>query len=158
MTSTGSAQEVLPRGVKLISVWFIIFGALSWFLGARAILLLAFPAAVPEILGSDPYIANFGLSFGSSVGVDLSGDALIFCGLGVLNTAAMVGMLRLRGWARWLAIGLVAPGVILFPLGLSPSPVLFMAGGLMIWYLLFSDKGKRAFGALLPEPTLKESI
>ncbi len=105
MTSTGSRQRVLPRGVKLISVWFIIFGALSWAIGARAILLFAFPAVVPEMLGSGPYIANFGVSFGSSVGVDLAGEAFFWCVLGALNTAAMLGVLRLRGWARWLAMG-----------------------------------------------------
>ena len=152
MTSTGSAQRVLPKGVKLILIWFTIFGAVSWFLGARAIVLFTFPV-VPEMLGSDPYIANFGLSFGSSVSVDLAVDAFFWCGLGVLNTTALVGVLRLRGWARWFAAGLVPPGVILFPLGLSPSPVLFMGGALMIWYLLFTQKAKRAFGAPLPEPT-----
>ena len=114
--------------------------------------LFFFPAVV-EILGSDPYIENFGVSFGSSVAVDLAVDAFFWCGLVVLNTAALVGVLRLRGWGRWLAIGLVSPGVILFPLGLSPSPVLFMGGALMIWYLLFSKKAKRAFGAPLPEAT-----
>ncbi len=80
MTSPGSAR-VLPGGVKLISVWYIIFGALFLGLGVRAILILAFPTAIPEIVGSDPYIATFGASFGSSVAVDLAGEAFLFCGL-----------------------------------------------------------------------------
>ena len=127
---------------------------LSWLLGARAILILAFPAVLP---GSDPYIANFGISFGSSVGVAFAAEAFLLLGFGVLNGAVGVGLLRLRQWARWLAIGLAAPGLILYPLQLSPSPVAFMAGGLIIWYL-FTDKAKQAFRAApLPEPT-KESI
>ncbi len=110
------------------------------------------------VLGSDPWLANLGVSFGSSVGVNLAGEAFFFCGLGALYTAAVVGLLRLRGWARWLAIGLAATGLMyLIQPSLQPSPVAFMFGVLIIWYLL-TDKAKQAFRAPLPEPTPKESI
>ncbi len=143
MTSTGSPRRVPPGRVKLISAWFTIWAVVTGLIGARAILIFAFPAVLP---GSDPYLAFLGVSFGSSVGVDLAGEAFLFCGLGLLNSAAAVGLLRLRGWARWLAIGLAAPALILFPFQLSPSPVLIIVGALIIWYLL-TDKAKQAFRA-----------
>ena len=111
MTSTGSPRRVPPDRVKLISAWFILLAGIWGVVGARAILILAFPAVIPEIVGSDPFIANLGVSFGSSVDVDLAGEAFYFFGLGGLYTAAAVGLLRLRGWARWLAIGLAATGL-----------------------------------------------
>ena len=149
MTSTGSPRKVPPGKVKLISAWFILLAGLFGILGARAILILAFPAVLP---GSGPWLANFGISFGSSVGVNLAVEACFYFGVCVLHTAAAVGLLRLRGWARWLAIGIGALGLMyLIDRSLQPSPVVFMFGVLIIWYLL-TDKGKQAFRAPLPEP------
>ena len=117
-------------GVCFVMVW----------LGARAILILAFPAVIPEWVGNDPFLANFG------VDVDLAGEAFFYFGAGVLHTAAAVGLLRLRGWARWLAIGIAAPPALVFLLqpSLQPCPVVFIVGVLIIWYLL-TDKAKQVF-------------
>ena len=147
MTNTGSPRRVPPGRVKLISAWFTFLAVVFWFLWARAILILAFPAVIPEWVGSDPFLANFGHDVGLAV------EALFYFGVAVLHTAAAVGLLRLRGWARWLAIGLAAPQLTyLFQRSLQPSPVLFMFSVLIIWYLL-THKAKRAFGAASPEPT-----
>ena len=74
------------------------------------------------------------------------GVGVIFGVVGVLDIAAVVGLLRLREWGRWLAIVLAILGLILIP-------VHTIVGALIIWYLL-SDEAKHAFGvAALPEPT-----
>ncbi len=153
MTSTGSTRRVPPGRVKLISVPFFFFAGVWGLLGARAILILA----GLSVGSDDPYLANFGVSFGSSVGVAFAAEAFLLSGFGLLNGAIGIGLLRLRPWARWLTIGLFAPAVILYLLQLSPSPVAIIVGGLIIWYL-FTDKAKQAFRAPLPEPTPKESI
>ncbi len=155
MTSTGSPRRIPPGRVKLISAWFILVAGIFGILGARAILILAFPAVLP---GSDPWMAQFGISFGSSVDVDLAYEAFFYFGVSVLHTAAAVGLLRLRGWARWLAIGIAAMGLMyLIDRSLQPSPVVFMFGVLIIWYLL-TNKAKQAFRAPLPEATPKASV
>ncbi len=135
MTSTGSPRRVPPGRVKLISAWFTIFAVASGLIGARAILILAFP----DLLPGDPFLAVLGVSFGSSVRVNLAAEAFFLCGWGGLYIAAAVGLLRLRGWARWLAMGLAATGYLIVAV-------------LIIWYL-FTDKAKQAFRAPLPEPT-----
>ena len=145
MTSTGSPRRVPPGRVKLIAAWFTIFAVIFWVLGARAIWIIAFPAAIPEWVGSDSFLANFG------VDVDLAVEAFWHCGLGALYTAVAVGLLRLRGWARWIAIGLSATTGLAYLIrpSLQPSPVVFMFGVLIIWYL-FTAKGKQAFRAPPP--------
>ena len=130
MTSTDSSPRVRPDGVTLISVWFII-RAIIPFLGAAAIVIFALPAVITNTYGSDRYFAVGGVSFGFF---------LVAC-LVVLNVAAAVGLLRLREWGRWLAIGLAALGLIMIPIGT-------IAGGLILWYLL-SDRAKPAFGMAL---------
>ena len=111
----------------MISVWFIIAAVIP-LLGAVAILIFAFPAVITNTVGSDRYFAVGGVSFGF----------FLVLGWGVLNVAAVVGLLRLREWARMLAIVLAALGLIFVPFGT-------VAGALIIWYLL-TDKAKQAFG------------
>ncbi len=139
MTSTDSPRRARPDGVMLISVWFIICSIIP-LLGAVAILVFAFPAVIADTAGSDRYFAVGGVAFGF----------ILVLGVGLLNVVAVVGLLRLREWARMLAIVLAALGLILVPFGT-------VAGALIIWYLL-TDKAKQAFGAPLPEPTPEESI
>ena len=154
MTSTGSPRRAPPRGVKLISAWFTLLAVPNGLLGARAILILAFPAATPEWMGSDLILAPFGW------GIRFAGEASVFFGVCVLHAAAAIGLWRLRGWARWLAIGLGAWGALIYLIrpSLQPSPVAFMFGALIIWYLLFANKAKQAFRTPLPEPAPEESI
>ena len=153
MTSTGSPRRVPPGRVKLISAWFFLFAGVWVLLGTRAILILA----GLSVGSGDPYLANFGVSFGSSVRVAFAAEAVLLVGFGLLHGTVGVGLLRLRQWARWLAIGLVAPVLILIPFQLSPSPGAIIVATLIIWYLL-TDKAKQAFRAPAPEPTPKESI
>ncbi len=130
MTSTGTPRSVRPDKVTLIAVWFGINAAISLFLVAA--LLFVFPAIVERELADDPERGNviiarfFGL--------------FLFGGFGVLDIAAVVGLLRLREWGRWLAMILAVLGLILIPIHT-------IVGALIIWYLL-SDEAKHAFGAL----------
>ena len=141
MTSTSSTGRVRPDGVMVVSIWFIISAAIH-LLGAAAILILAFPAVMKEIpVGSDErYFAIAGVSFG----------LFLVVVLGVLDVAAVVGLLRLRVWARWLAIGRAGLLLLAIPIGT-------VIGAFIIWYLL-TPEAKQAFGAALPQPTPKESI
>ena len=124
----------------MVSVWFIINAAIA-LVGAAAVAILAFPAVLLETQGTDErYFAIAGLSFG-----------LFLLGVfGVLDVAAVVGLLRLRNWGRMLAIVLAALGLIIFPFGT-------LAGLFIIWYLL-TDTGKRPFGAAPPLPPPQEPV
>ena len=136
MTSTGSPRSVRPDKVTVIAVWFGINAAISLFL--VAVLLFVFPALGERDIGDDPDrgMVIFARFFG----------IFLFGGFGVLDIAAVVGLLRLREWGRWLAIVLAVLGLILIP-------VHTFVGALIIWYLL-SEEAKHAFGvAALPEPT-----
>ena len=135
MTSTGSPRSVRPDKVTVIAVWFSINAAISLFLVAA--LLFVFPALMERDIADDPDrgILVFARFFGG----------FLFGGFGVLSIAAVVGVLRLREWGRWLAMGLAVVGLILIPIHT-------IVGVLIIWYLL-SDEAKHAFGvAALPEP------
>lgn len=136
MTSTGSQQSVRPDKVALIAVWFGISAVLSLFLAVISVLML-FGFLLPEI-GNDPEAGM--VTFGLSSGV------FLFSGLGVLNIAAVVGVLQLREWGRWLAMVLAIMGLLFIPIGT-------IVGVLIIRYLL-TDEAKHAFGVqALPEPT-----
>lgn len=140
MTSTGSPGRVRPNGVVWVTIWFFINAAID-LLGAVAISIFGLPAVIKETVGSDDrYIAIAAISFG----------LFLLVVSGVFNVAAVVGLIRLRVWARWLAIGLAALGLLFFPFGT-------IIGVLIIRYLL-KDEAKQAFGAALPQPTPKESI
>ena len=135
MTSTGSPRSVRPDKVTLIAVWFSINAAISLFL--LAAVLLVFPALGLRDIADDPErgMMTFARFFGG----------FLFVVFGVLDIAAVVGLLRLREWGRWLAI-------VLAVLGLFLIPVHTIVGVLIIRYLL-SDEAKHAFGAASPEPT-----
>ena len=137
MTSTGSPRSVRPDKVTVIAVWFSINAAISLFLVAA--LLFVFPAIVERDIADDPE-RGIRMIFARFFG------GFLFGGFCVLDIAAVVGLLRLREWGRWLAIVLAVLGLILIP-------VHTIVGALIIWYLL-SDEAKHAFGvAALPEPT-----
>ena len=140
MTSTGLPARDRPDGVVLVSIWFIL-KAVVLFLGAAVILLLGVRVLMRDTAGSpDGDLVLVATFFGLFVVVVL----------GVLELVAALGMLRLRDWARWLAIGLVVPGLILIPVGT-------IIGGVIIWYLL-TDKVKQAFGVAVLQPTAQEPI
>ena len=126
-----------PDGVTAIAVWFFVDALLLLFF---ACLLVAIPASgvIDEI--NDP-IGEFWVIFSLTCGV-------IFILLsGFLSVMAGWGLLRLKQWARWLAIILGIFSLFAFPIGT-------VIGALIIWYLLKEDV-REAFdmaeGGLLPE-------
>ena len=133
--------RVQPNGVVLVSVWFFISAVIS-LLGVAAILIFAIPALrMNTAVGSDEgHLVVAAVLFGLAL-------LVVF---GVADVVAVVGLLRLRAWARWLAIGRAALLLFIIPFGT-------IIGALIIWYLL-TDKAKQAFGAALPQPTPKEPI
>ena len=129
MTSTGSPRSVRPDKVTLIAVWFGISAAFSLFV-VVATLFVFFDLLLPE-LGDDP--DGRGMVFFA-----FFSGGFLFGGFGVLDIAAVVGVLRLREWGRWLAMVLALVGLIFIPIGT-------IVGVLIIRYLL-SDEAKHAFG------------
>jgi uncharacterized membrane protein (DUF2068 family) len=131
MTGATSTTTARPDGVVLVAVWFIINTVLA-LLGALAIAIFALPAVTRDTVGDDRYFAVAAVSFG----------LVLIVVFGVLDLITAVGLLRLRDWARWLAIVLAAMGLLAFPVGT-------IVGGFIIWYLL-GDEAKRAFGTASP--------
>ncbi len=140
MTSTSSRGRVRPDGVMVVSIWFIISAALHLLVAAGILIIV--PAVMKDLAvesdGRPLMIAAF--SFG----------LFLVVVLGVLDVAAAVGLLRLRVWGRWLAIGRAGLLLLAIPIGT-------VIGAFIIWYLL-TPEAKQAFGAALPQPTPKESI
>jgi hypothetical protein len=132
MIGTGSPRSVRPDKVTLIAVWFGISAAFSLFVAVTSVLMLL-GILLPEI-GNDPEAGM--VTFGLSSGV------FLFSGLGVLNIAAVVGVLQLREWGRWLAMVLAIMGLIFIPIGT-------IVGVFIIRYLL-TDEATQAFGAAIP--------
>ena len=111
-----------PDGVTAIAVWFFVDALLMLFF---ACLLTAIPLSgvLNEI--NDP-IGEFWAVFSLTCGV-------IFILLsGILSVFAGWGLLRLKEWARWLAIILAIFSLFAFPIGT-------VIGALIIWYLLKED-------------------
>ena len=138
-TGTGSPETDRPDGVVLISVWFFV-NAFIGLVGIAAIAIFALPAVITDTAGSDRYFAIAGVSFALFL-------LVVFA---LLDIAAAIGLLRLRQWARWLAIVLAALGLLMFPIGT-------IVGILIIWYLL-QDEAKHAFGAAPLPPMDEKSI
>ena len=132
MIGTGSPRSVRPDKVTLIAVWFGISAAFSLFVAVTSVLMLL-GILLPEI-GNDPEAGM--VTFGLSSGV------FLFSGLGVLNIAAVVGVLQLREWGRWLAMVLAIMGLIFVPIGT-------IVGVFIIRYLL-TDEARHAFGSAIP--------
>ena len=133
MTSTGSQRSVRPDKVTLLAVWFGINAAMAFFL--VAVLVLTFSGILLPEFDPEGGVVIAGAFFGG----------FLFVVFGVLDIAAVVGVLRLREWGRWLAMVLAIMGLIIIP-------VHTIVGVLIIRYLL-SDEAKHAFGAASPEPT-----
>ncbi len=136
MIGTGSPRSVRPDKVTLVAVWFGISAVLSLFLAVISVLML-FGFLLPEI-GNDPErgMVFFAMFFG----------IFLFVVFGVLDIVAVVGVLRLREWGRWLAMVLAIMGLLFIPIGT-------IVGVLIIRYLL-SDEATRVFGvAAVPGST-----
>ena len=134
MIMTGSPGKIRPDKVTLVAVWFGINAAISLVL--VAVLHFALEATTRDAAGEP----DRGLVFGA-----LFLGRFLFIVYGALGVVAIVGLLRLRNWGRWLAMILAVLGLILIPIHT-------IIGALIIWYLL-GDEAKHAFGAASPEPT-----
>jgi hypothetical protein len=108
-----------PDGVSIIAIYYVFFAVMN-LIGACAIL---FFALFPVIRSTGDAFVALAPIFGIGIG-------LLFVVAGViLGLAAGLGLLRLKNWARILAIVLAVPTLLGFPVGT-------VIGGLIIWYLL----------------------
>ena len=133
-----------PDGVTAIAVWYFVE---AFFALTMACILIAIPlSGVYEDIG-DP-IGEFWVSF------------TVICDVAYVLVMAIAlllsgwGLLRMRGWARWLAFVLAIFSLFAFPIGT-------VIGALIIWYLLKEDV-REAFETaedamyLEPPPPLEE--
>lgn len=107
-----------PDGVSIIAIYYVFFAVMN-LIGSCAILLFALiPAA-----------GSAGDSFGIIASVFGIGIGFLFVASGaLLGLAAGLGLLRLKNWARILAIVLAIFTLLGFPIGT-------VIGALIIWYL-----------------------
>jgi len=115
-----------PDYVTLIAIYHFIGAGL----GLLAVLGLIVLAVAISVTAYDEVALVWSL-FSIGVGIVLAGIT------GILDLAVAIGLLRLRPWARWVAI-------VLAILGLPGLPVGTVAGVLILVYLL-GDEGRRAF-------------
>lgn len=115
-----------PDGVIVIALWFLLIGILTG-LGALVLLVIPLPAILFNTAGMDRWLSLGGI-----------GIAIMFTSLpSLLSLITGVGLIMLKEWGRWLAIGLALFMLLVVPFGT-------LAGILIIWYLL-QDNVKVAF-------------
>ena len=118
-----------PDGVTAIAVWYFV-EAFFTLLIACTLIAIPFSGVFADI--GDP-TGEFWVTFGLTCGVVfvlLQAIALLLAGW---------GLLRMKGWARWLAFILAIFGLVAFPVGT-------VIGALIIWYLL-KDEVRETFEA-----------
>lgn len=107
-----------PDGVILIALWYFLIGVI---LAVGALTLLVLPMATVWFTQS---------GFDRLAGMWALGIGFTFTASGaVLSLITGWGLLKLKEWARWLAMGLALFKLFLFPLGT-------VAGVLILIYLL----------------------
>ena len=116
-----------PDGVTLIAIYYILL-RLPTLIGSCAILVVPISGALADFNRTGQVWAYFGLAVGF----------LFTFGSGVLHILTGWGLLRMKNWARWLAIvqAVLVP-ILTLPFVL-PFPVFALIGVFMIWYLLQS--------------------
>ncbi len=114
-----------PDGVTLIAIYHFLL-SLPALIGACAIVVVPISGALSSADRTGQVWAYFGLALGF---------AFAFGG-GLLAILTGWGLLRLKNWARWLAIvqAVLLP-IILLPFVL-PFPIFAIIGIFVIWYLL----------------------
>jgi hypothetical protein len=111
-----------PDGVSIIAIYYVFFAVLN-LIGSCAILLFALVPAMGSTGDGFGLIASV---FGIGIGF------LFVAGGALLGLAAGLGLLRLKNWARILAIVLAIPTLLAFPIGTA-------IGVLIIWYLVKAE-------------------
>ena len=118
-----------PDGVTAIAVWFFVEAFLTLMI-ACTLIAIPFSGVFSDIGDSTgEFWATFGLTC-MVVFVLVQAIALLLAGW---------GLLRMKGWARWLAFILAIFGLFAFPIGT-------VIGALIIWYLI-KDDVREAFEA-----------
>ena len=112
-----------PDGVSFIAIYYVFFSVMN-LIGSCAILIFAL---IPEM---GPR-ADVGAVFGIGTGLLCVTSGII------LGLAAGLGLLRLKNWARILAIVLAVPTLLVIPFGT-------VIGAVIIWYL-FKPEVKEVF-------------
>jgi hypothetical protein len=134
-----------PDGVTIIAIYYFLL-SLPSLIGACAILVVPISGALAGADRTGQVWAYFGLGLGF----------LFTFGGGVLAILTGWGLLRLKNWARWLAIvqAVLLP-ILMLPL-LLPFPIFAIIGVFVIWYLLQATIRDAFEEAVLDSPNAGE--
>lgn len=125
----------MEQHVTVVGVLRIGFGALG-ILGAIILLLIAaivFASTVaPGVISGDEEALRILTAIGSGVGLFLSGIALFVAILSVPGIIGGIGLLRLKPWARYLALILAVFDLFNIPIGTA-------VGIYSIWVLVHDE-------------------
>jgi hypothetical protein len=115
-----------PEGIILIAIYHFLVG-LPGLLAGFVIATIPVIAVIRNV--SDPASLTIAL-------IGLSLTVLLTGGAGLLMIITGIGLLRMRNWARWLAITFACLSLLLYPLGT-------IIGGLILVYLLTERVSKQ---------------
>ena len=115
---TTAAKPTRPDGISVIAIFYLIMGVIN-LIGACAIVVFPVAAIIQNTSGPEQFFPLVGLGFG----------LLSALALAVLALVAGWGLMRMVGWARWLAFALAIVSLLFFPVGT-------IIGAVIIWYLL----------------------
>jgi hypothetical protein len=116
-----------PEGVILTAIYHFIIG-LPFIMVGLILLLIPVPAVLFTVRDTLPLtLALIAIGF----------VIFFFILCGVIPIIAGIGLLRMRNWARWLAIAIALLSLPVFPIGT-------LTGALVLVYLL-SDSVRQAF-------------
>lgn len=121
----------VPQGVK-ISAYIMYIYALLTLCGVLALIGILVTGGVAALA------EEMDLGGTAAVGVIFGGLSCFTLLMAILQAAAGYGLLKLKNWARIVAIVLSALNILNFPFGT-------VLGGVVLYYLLFQEESKRAF-------------
>lgn len=125
--SSISRSASRPDGVTVLAIYHFLI-SIPGLIAGCALLVFPLPAVLSEGSG---LMDLLGTIFGVSVGL------LFTLGISGLSIATAAGLLKMKGWARWLAIAQEILALLAFPIGT-------VIGALALIYLL-QDSIKKEF-------------
>jgi hypothetical protein len=119
--------ETRPEGIVMVAIYHFLLG-LPGLISGLIIATIPVIAVIRNV--ADPAALTIAL-IGLGVAVLLTG------GLGLIMLITGNGLLRMRNWARWLAIAFACLSLVFYPMGT-------ITGALILVYLL-SERVRKAF-------------
>jgi len=145
------AGKARPVGVAVLSILGVIGAILSFI---AAVVLGAMSTVLSDII--QPMIEQYGGVVVPNVGEFIAAIAVaiavVLAIIGIVTLLTSWGLWTGKSWARWLAIVLMAIGILVGIISLPGGIITILICGLIIYYL-FMPSVKEFFGEVPPKPT-----